>query len=195
MALRPAGASSADMLRLIITGLRTLLLLLSLWELALSNFFLLSPHIVSGPTLQAWSFTSPASTSNPLSPSSTSASPHESIACSLFYYKLCAASSVLVGRGLLATSLGLAIALVLLLFRVSWDACTPIGGPWKDLFVPGLGAEEGPEDSPSPFLLPALPPALLWIHRVRGRGDRGREGGGRYLRAWEWTTARVPAAG
>lgn len=49
MALRPAGASSADMLRLIITGLRTLLLLLSLWELALSNFFLLSPHIVSGP--------------------------------------------------------------------------------------------------------------------------------------------------
>ena len=46
MAVPPArGASGIDPLRLIITGLRTMLLLLSLWELALSNFFPLPPRL------------------------------------------------------------------------------------------------------------------------------------------------------
>lgn len=38
MAVHPGAASGVDPLRLLITGLRTMLLLLSLWELALSNF-------------------------------------------------------------------------------------------------------------------------------------------------------------
>lgn len=46
MAVPPArGASGVDPLRLIITGLRTMLLLLSLWELALSNFLPLPPRL------------------------------------------------------------------------------------------------------------------------------------------------------
>ena len=56
MAVPPS--SGVDPLRLIITGLRTMLLILSLWELALSNFFPrltvtpLSDGLVSG--LDGW---------------------------------------------------------------------------------------------------------------------------------------------
>jgi len=51
MAVPPAAASGVDPLRLLITGLRTMLLLLSLWELALSNFLPGPPRLAVAGTV------------------------------------------------------------------------------------------------------------------------------------------------
>ncbi len=176
--------SDVQPLRLVITGLRTMLLLLSLWELALSTLLLppsSSTTAAAAPSSSSCSLIDTAlafygqelralvgqvrarvalpSTSCPLeaSPSHCSVLPPPLLLLRIFLSRppaplthpthptIQASVSVVVA---------LTAALLVLLLRVSFDASTPLGGPWGDMLL---------------FRFPLHPPPfLLRLYRLMG---------------------------